>query len=165
MDKEILDYAKARYEEEQLRLEQIENKCGRLFPLITFLIGAVAGLASFKNTDLFNPVNALDYLIVFGGSATLICLFYSWGYALLSIKLDIMKVAPGNQETIDYFRGVTPDQAHDHIFNCYMDTRMLLIPITDDKARNLKRSYGGLAVAGFLMALTIALIALQGFLK
>lgn len=162
MDQEILSYAKARYEEEQLRFEHVENKCSKFLSFLTLSIAAFSGLAGYNKDEIFNLCGAIDWVIFIVGSLALLTLFCSWGHALLSLKLVNSKVAPRNQETIDYFRTVPAETSHEHIFNCYMETTKRLVPIVDEKARNLKLSYEELAISGGLIVLLIVLIAIKG---
>lgn len=163
MDQEILNYAKARYEEEQQRFDHIENKCGKFLSFLTVSIAAFTSLVGYKSNVIFKLSDVLDWTIFVVGSFALLVLFCSWGHALLSLKLVNAKVAPRNQETIDYFKAATVDASHEHIFNCYMDTTKRLAPIVDQKARNLKLSYEELAISGGLIFLLIILIAIKGF--
>ncbi|KKK94474.1 hypothetical protein LCGC14_2682500 [marine sediment metagenome] len=112
MDQEILNYAKARYEEEQQRFDHIENKCGKFLSFLTISIAAFTGLAGYKKDTLFSLCGLLDWSIFIVGALALICLFCSWGHALLSLKLVNSKVAPRNQETIDYFKAATVEAYH-----------------------------------------------------
>jgi hypothetical protein len=162
MDQEILNYAKARYEEEQLRFEHIENKCSRFLSFLTLSIGAFSGLAGYNKKEIFQFCGPFDWAIFIVGSLAFLALFCSWGHALLSLKLVNAKVAPRNQETIDYFRSASTIASHEHIFNCYMDTTKRLVPIIDEKARNLKLSYEELAVGGGLIFILVTLIAIKG---
>jgi len=165
MDQEILNYAKARYEEEQKRFDHIENKCGKFLSFLTVSIAAFTGLTGYKKDVVFNLDGLLDWAVFVVGALALLVLFCSWGHALLSLKLVNAKVAPRNQETIDYFKAATTDASHEYIFNCYMDTTTRLVPIVDKKARNLKLSYEELSISGGLIFLLILLITIKGFVS
>jgi hypothetical protein len=150
MDQEVFNYAKSRYDEEQLRFDHIENKCGKFVSFITIAIATLSGIIGFYKDTLFSPCGLMDWSIFIVGCAAFISLFCSWGHALLTIKLGTSKVAPKNDETINYLLSADTSPAREHIFKCYIET-----------ARKIKLSYKELAISGGLLALLILLTAIK----
>jgi hypothetical protein len=128
---------------------------------ITIAIAALSGMIGFYKDTIFNPCGLMDWAIFIVGCAAFISLFCSWGHALLTLKLVTSKMAPKNEETIDYLLTVNSDLAREHIFKCHIETARKIVPIINEKARNLKLSYEELAISGSLVALLIFLTAIK----
>ncbi|NNO00335.1 hypothetical protein FKQ62_12905 [Vibrio sp. B1-2] len=150
IDISIIEYAKARYDEEQKRFEIIEQKASKLLSLMSALLATFVLLSSVvfdqakKTIVLEEP---LDYLLVINGCIVFLCLISSWGHALSCLKTGDCPNASSSRDNINYLMKTRDFKAVTQIVECYTVGTHELIEFNNNKSRNLSLSYNELKLS------------------
>lgn len=169
MDIEILNYAQARYEEEHKRFDQVEEKAIKLVSFLTIGAAVVAALFG-EEKRRFSLEGLTGGAILIVSCFLLLTVFAAWVHAMLAVKVATSTYAARNRETFDYLthpahKNDDAKPAHQHIFNCYIDSIEKLIRIVDEKARNLKLAQQEVMLGGGLLFILLVLIGIQDLAK
>ena len=165
MRPQIVEYAKERYIEEQKRFDHFENKCVRIMSFTTILIAATTSLLSFFSASLFQPITLLDYCIFIVSVVLVFVLMFSWSYALSSIKISSVNIAPRKEDHFTYMQESSEEEMYTHMLSCYIDPLEKLSSQIDSKAAYLRHSYNALTVGGWMISLLLSLTFAREIIK
>lgn len=162
---DVLGYLKERYDEEQARFAQLEEKCSRLLTLLSILIAALGSFAIVKSPLVLPPTSEIQWIavIVFAGATlSLIC---AWGHTLLALKIEHRPTMPSSAETAAYLKESSEEESNQHLFNCYVDTLEKLAGVINRKAKNVELAYGELTISAWLLGLWAVLLVIREFVS
>ncbi len=158
VNKDVLEYFKDRYIEEQSRFDHFEAKCSRFLTFVTVIIALLTGFYELKANDInFSECKALQIIMSSSFIFGCISISISWFFSLAAMKISECSIVPNNRNTAEYLIGVDPVTAAEYILASYIDTIEMLSPEIQRKSDYLNIAYKALIFsAGFITATIIS---------
>ncbi|WP_308723945.1 hypothetical protein [Metapseudomonas otitidis] len=163
--KKVLEYLGKRYDEEQNRFKNFEDKSARLLSFLSLLVGAIVALGGVRGGFILNPSDFPSWLALVAYLASGICVFCSWGHTMLALRVVDCPILPKSRIALEYLSAIDEEEQDKYIYNCYVDTLDVLAGVIDEKAKNLELAYQELAIGAWLLAASLVYFAVLEIVK
>jgi hypothetical protein len=130
---------------------------------LTAIIGATIIITRLTHTKLFALESPLGWCLFISYLLMIICIFCSWGHALLAVKISDSPVLPRSKEVSDYLLQVDDTDRENYIINCYIHTVEELSNAIEQKSINLEHSYNELILSAWLFIIFNFILMIMEF--
>ena len=161
---ETISYLKERFQDEQDRFNQVENKSAKFFTAVSILIAGLSAIAGLKNGAIFqlhSPLAVLTFIAFLIAAVSISC---AWGHALSALRVREYPNLPSSRLTGDYLNAVDEATQKQHLYDCYIGTLESLKITIAEKTRPLDLAYQEIMIGASAFAVLACLVVLRELL-